>query len=80
MSPVVADGRRGLAVCSDTRWDKRGSSQRCDSLSGCSVFIGLRANMPIGIECISGVCIKCTEEGLSHEVDVCPKNCTRTAK
>jgi hypothetical protein len=45
----------------------------------CSVFIGLRANMPIGIECMSSVCIKCTKE-LSHEVDVCPKNYTGTAK
>jgi hypothetical protein len=79
MSPVAADGRRGLAVCSDTRWDKRGSSRRYDSLSGCSVFAGLRANMPIGIECMSSVCIKCTE-GPSHEVDVCPKNYTGTAK
>jgi hypothetical protein len=79
MSPVAADGRRGLAVCSDTRWDKRGSSRQYDSLSGCSVFIGLRANMPIGIECMSSVCIKCTK-GLSHEVDVCPKNYTGTAK
>jgi hypothetical protein len=79
MSPVAADGRRELAVCSDTRWDKRGSSRRYDSLSGCSVFIGLRANMPIGIECMSGVCIKCTK-GLSHKVDVCPKNYTGRAK
>jgi hypothetical protein len=35
--------------------------------------------MPIGIECMSSVCAKCTE-GLSHEVDVCPKNHTGTAK
>jgi hypothetical protein len=79
MSPFAADGRRGLAVCSDTRWDKRSSSRRQDSLSGCSVFAGLRANMTIGIECMSSVCVKCAE-GLSHKVDVCPKNCTGTAK
>jgi hypothetical protein len=76
MSPVAADGHRGLAVCSNTRCDERGNSQRHDSLSGCSVFTGPRANVPIGIECMSSVCAKCTK-GLSHEVDV---NHTGTAK
>jgi hypothetical protein len=37
LSPVGLDGRHALDVASDTRWDKRGSSRRYDSVSGCSV-------------------------------------------
>ena len=79
MSPVGVDGRSALDVCSDTRWDKRGSCRRYDSLSGCSVFIGLRSNLVIGIEAMSSVCIKCTN-GIDHHQDVCPKNYTGSAK
>ena len=79
LSPVGQDERRALDVASDTRWDKRGSSRLYNSLSGCSVAFGLRAGLPIGIEAMSSVCIKCTK-GITHEPDVCPKNYTGSAK
>ena len=79
LSPVGADGRRALDVASDTRWDKRGSTRRYDSLSGCAVAFGLRCSLPIGIEPMSSVCIKCTK-GTLHDADVCPKNYTGSSK
>jgi hypothetical protein len=78
-SPVGVDGRYALDVASDTRWDKRGSIRRYNSLSGCSVAFGLRTNLPIGIEAMSQVCIKCTK-GIVHDDDVCPKNYAGSAK
>jgi hypothetical protein len=79
LSPAGMDGRYALNVASDTRWDKRGSTRRYDLLSGCSVAFGLRSNLPIGIEAMSSVCIKCTK-GIDHYPDVCPKNYTGSAK
>jgi hypothetical protein len=78
-SPLGQDGRYALDVASDTRWDKRGSTRRYDSLSGCSVAFGLRTNLPIGIEDMSQVCIK-FKNGLLHDDDVCPKNYAGSAK
>jgi hypothetical protein len=72
-SPIGEDGRYALDVAIDTRWDKRGSTRQCDSLSGCSVAFGLRTHLPIGIEAMSQVCIKCTK-GILHDDNVCPKN------
>jgi hypothetical protein len=37
VSPVGNDGCHTLDNASDTRWDKRGSTRRCNSLSGCTV-------------------------------------------
>jgi hypothetical protein len=71
LSPVGAGGRRALDVASNTRWDKRGSTRRYDSLSGCLVAFGLRSELPIGIEVMSSICIKC-KKGHPHEPDVCP--------
>jgi hypothetical protein len=79
LSPMGADGRRALDVASDTRWDKRGSSRKYDSLSGCAVAFGLRSDLPIGIEVMSSTCIKCTL-GREHEADVCPRNYAGSAK
>jgi hypothetical protein len=73
LSPRGEDGRYALDVASDTRWDKRGSSRRYDSPSGCSVAFGLRAHLPIGIEAMSQICIKC-KKGIDHANDLCPKN------
>jgi hypothetical protein len=73
------NGRKALAVASDTRWDKKGSSRRYDSLSGCSVALGLRSNLPIEIEPMSSICIKC-KKGIVHEPDICPKNYEGSAK
>jgi hypothetical protein len=73
------DGRRALHVASDSRWDKRGSGHCYDSLSGHSLTMGLRAQLPIEIEPMSSVCIKCTK-GIQHEVDVCSKNYEGSAK
>jgi hypothetical protein len=78
-SPLGDGGRYALDVASDTRWDKRGSTRRYDSLSGCSVTFGLRTNLPIGIESMSQVCIKCTH-GVLHDKDICPKNYVGSAK
>jgi hypothetical protein len=79
LSPVGDDGRSALDVASDTRWDKRGSSRKYNSLSGCSTAFGLRSELPIGIEVMSQVCIKCTK-GIDHDPDICPKNYTGSAK
>jgi hypothetical protein len=79
LSPLGIDGRKALDVASDTRWDKRGSSRRYDSLSGCSVAFGLRSGLPIGIEAMSSVCIKCTK-GTEHDPEICPKNYTGSSK
>jgi hypothetical protein len=78
-NPKGEDGRYTLEVASDTRWDKRGSTRRYNSLSGCSVAFGLRAKLPIGIETMSSVCIKCTK-GILHDADVCPKNYQGSSK
>jgi hypothetical protein len=79
LSPAGVEGRSALDVASDTRWDKRGSTRRYDSLSGCSVAFGLRSALPIGIESMSQVCIKCKKE-IQHDPDVCPKNYTGLSK
>jgi hypothetical protein len=79
LSPIGVDGRHALDVASDTRWDKRGSSRRYDSVSGCSVAFGLRSSLPIGIEAMSTVCIKCTK-GTDHNKEVCPKNYEGSSK
>ena len=73
------DGRKAIAIASDTRWDKKGSTRRYDSLSGCSVAFGLRSNLPIEIEPMSSICIKCTKN-IPHEPDICPKNYEGSAK
>jgi hypothetical protein len=78
-SPLGQDGRYALDVASDTCWDKRGSTRRYDSLSGCSVAFGLKTNLPIGIEAMSQVCIKC-KKGLVHDDNVCPKNYAGSSK
>ena len=79
LSPIGDGGRRALDVASDTRWDKRGSGRTYNSLSGCSVAFGLRSQLPIGIEAMSSVCIKCTK-GTEHDEDTCPKNYDGSAK
>jgi hypothetical protein len=79
LSPAGEGGRRALDVASDTRWDKQGSTRRCDSLSGCSVAFGCRSELPIGIEVMSSICIKC-KKGHPHDSDVSPKNCAGSAK
>ena len=66
-------------VASDTRWDKRGSIRTYNSLSGRSEAFGLRSQLPIGIEAMSSVCIKCTK-GTDHDQDICPKNDDDSAK
>jgi hypothetical protein len=78
MSPEK-EGRKALSVASDTRWDKKGSSRRYDSLSGCSVAFGLRSNLPIAIEPMSSICIKCTKK-VTHGPEICPKNYEGSAK
>jgi hypothetical protein len=79
LSPLGEGGRRALKVCMDCRWDKRGSTRLYNSLSGCSVAFGLLSELPIGIETMSSVCIKCTK-GTVHDPDICPKNYTGSAK
>jgi hypothetical protein len=79
LSPLGADGRSALDVASDTRWDKRGSTRRYDSLSGCAVAFGLRSDLPIGIEAMSSACIKC-KRGIPHDESVCPKNYAGSSK
>jgi hypothetical protein len=73
LSPLGPAGRKGLDIVSDTRWDKRGSTRRYDSLSGCSVAFGLRYLLPIGIEPMPLVCIKCKKR-TTHDPDVRAKN------
>ena len=53
--------------------------RRYDSLSGCAVAFGLRSALPIGIEPMSTVCIKCTK-GTIHDKDVCAKNYEGSSK
>jgi hypothetical protein len=79
LSPKGKDDCWAFDVCSDTRWDKRGSMHCYDSLSGCSVFIGLRSSLPIGIQAMSSVCIKCTK-GIAHDATICSKNYTGSSK
>jgi hypothetical protein len=79
LSPVGNQGRRALDVASDTHWDKRGSTRRYDSLSGCTVTFGLKSNLPIGMEAMSSICIKC-KKGLEHNESLCPKNYDGSAK
>jgi hypothetical protein len=79
LSPIGVDGRPALDIASDTRWDKRGSTRRYDSSSGCAVAFGLRSNLPLGIEPMSTICIKC-KKGHEHDTDVCSKNYNGTAK
>jgi hypothetical protein len=79
LSPVGKDGRKALDVAADTRWDKRGSGRKYDSLSGCSVAMGLKSQLPIGIEPMSTVCNKCRLK-ITHDADCCPKNYDGSAK
>jgi hypothetical protein len=79
LSPMGEDNRKAVDACSDNRWDKQGSMRRYNSQSGTSVFMGLRSKLPIGLECMSSVCIKCTK-GKAHDPSICPKNYDGTAK
>jgi hypothetical protein len=78
-SPRVLNGRTGLSVSSDARWDKRGSGRRYDSLSGCSVMLGNRTKLVIAVEAMSQVCSKC-RQGQQHEDSLCPKNYDGSSK
>jgi hypothetical protein len=79
LSPVGNQGRRASDVASDTRWDKRGSTRRYDSLLGYAAAFGLRSNLPIGMEVMSSICIKC-KKGVEHDESLCPKNYDGSAK
>jgi hypothetical protein len=79
LSPVGEDGRHGLAVASDTRWDKRGTTRQCGSLSGCAVAFGLQTAVPLGVEAMASMCMKCTKN-IDHEPDACSNNCTGSSK
>jgi len=57
LSPVGDGARSALAVASDARWDKRGSGCKCNSLSGFSAALGLRSQLVIDVESLSGVCL-----------------------
>ena len=72
-SPVGEGGKKGLTVAGDARWDKRGSGRRYDSLSGCSVVVGLQTQLIVGIEPMSQVCVKC-RRGIEHADNICPLN------
>jgi hypothetical protein len=65
VTPLGNDGHYTLQVASDTRWDKP-----LVRLAGCVVSFGLQANLPIGIELMSSICIKC-RQGIEHDADVC---------
>ena len=79
LSPVGAGGRSALAIASDTRWDKRGSGRKYDSLSGCSVALGLRSQLVLELEPMSSICSSCAR-GVEHQDNLCPKNYDGSAK
>jgi hypothetical protein len=71
--------RKQISGCGDCRWDKRSSGRRYDSISGCSVLIGCRSQLVLGIEPMSNTCSKCTRN-LPHEEELCPKNVNCSSK
>jgi hypothetical protein len=78
-SSIGIDGRCTLEIASDKRWDKHGSTQLYDASLGCTIAFGLRSNLPLGIEPMSTICIKC-KKGQENDADACAKNYNGMAK
>jgi hypothetical protein len=59
LSPVGVDGKKNLSVSKDACWDKRSAGRRYNSLSGCSVTMGNRSGLIMGLRAMSMCCISC---------------------
>jgi hypothetical protein len=80
LSPLdETTGRNKISACGDCCWDKRSSGKRYDSMSGCSVMIGCRNQLVIGIEPMSNACSKCARN-IPHDIKLCPKNVDWSSK
>jgi hypothetical protein len=78
LSPMI-DGKYGISITGDARWDKRSSGRNYSSISGCAVTVGCRSQLVWDIEAMSNKCIKCLR-GIDHDNEVCPKNVECSAK
>jgi hypothetical protein len=76
---AMVEGRVGLSVQGDTRWDRRSSGHAYNSDSGSSILVGNHSSRVVALECMSKRCRMC-EHGLVHEAKLCPKNYTGSSK
>jgi hypothetical protein len=56
---IYHDGKVGILVAGDTRWDQRASGRSYNSNSGTSLLCGNLSKKCVGIECMSKRCSKC---------------------
>jgi hypothetical protein len=48
-------------------------------MSGCSVMIGCKSQLVIGVEPMSNACSKCARN-IPHDIELCPKNVDCSSK
>jgi hypothetical protein len=73
LSSSFNDGRAGLSVQDDMRWDRHSSGHAYNSDSGASIMVGNHSSRVFLLECMSKRCHQC-KLGLDHKTIFCPKN------
>jgi hypothetical protein len=76
---ATVEGRVGLSVQGDTRWDRQSSGHAYNSNLGASILVGSHSSRVVALECMSKQCCKC-KLGLVHEAKFCPKNNAGSSK
>jgi hypothetical protein len=79
LSPIGFEGKSSIFVSNDARWDKRSAGHWYDSLSGCSIMIGNRSGLVIGLKPMSQVCIAC-QKHVRYHPDFCSHNYEGSSK
>jgi hypothetical protein len=75
----VSNGKVGLSVQGDTRWDQRKGGHAYSSDSGTHLLVGNETLTCVAVETMSKRCIKC-ERKITHNVDFCPRNYDGSSK
>jgi hypothetical protein len=70
---VTFEGKVGISVQGDSRWDQRKSSRAYNSDSGSHLLVGNAMMKCVAVEVMSKRCSKC-EKGIIHQPCFCPKN------
>ena len=74
------NGKKGIIVAGDSRWDQKGSGISYNSDSGTHILVGTETGRVVAVHVMSKRCAKC-ESGKTHEEgDACSKNYDGSSK
>jgi hypothetical protein len=76
---VTFEGKVGISVQGDSRWDQRKSGRAYNSDSGSHLLVGNATMKCVAVEVMSKRCSKC-EKGIVHLPCFCPKNYDGSSK